>query len=416
MPQELGESLQGVVVCHAAVSAAMLANFGRAIARRLLAEGSVLHFFASQARVFGAAPPIADLEALGVRFHGLRLPRSIAPLRDLAAITSMARAFRRVGAHVVHTRGSVMGCLGRVAARIARVPVILHHQDDLYFREYRRGSIMRRMAATVERGLFSLSQGSFFVSRAVLNDALSARFRPDRCFLVGHDLGEAFQLACSEPEARRIRGLERLHAIGVPRHAKVAGCVARLAPLKGVDFLIDVAASIAKDAPGWSFVLKGDGPLRDACLRNVLRLGLRGVFFLVTEDLPGDAVPDVFAAFDLFVLPTRREGFGMVFAEAMAMGVPVVGPRMEPVTEVVPDGCGLLLPPDDHEAWARGLLGIMRDPETRTRLAAAGRAHALREWCGYRAAERVIGVYRRFLEEKSLLRHRQRSHAPPRDV
>jgi glycosyltransferase involved in cell wall biosynthesis len=90
----------------------------------------------------------------------------------------------------------------------------------------------------------------------------------------------------------------------------------------------------------------------------------------------------------------------MVFAEAMAMGAPVVGPCMAPVTEVVPEECGVLVEPENVEALVQALGGLVADEGLRSRIAEKGKEHALVTWCGQKAAERVMDVYRELLIHK----------------
>jgi glycosyltransferase involved in cell wall biosynthesis len=154
---------------------------------------------------------------------------------------------------------------------------------------------------------------------------------------------------------------------------------------------------LGPNSDGWVFVIKGDGPLRHHFERLIREKGLSERVFLYTDELPRADLPALYRCFDVFSLPTRREGFGLVFAEAMAMGVPVVGPRMAPITEVVPEDCGLLVGPENAGALAEAIAALMADKALRYQLAEKGRTHALANWCDRRAAGRVIDVYRELL-------------------
>jgi glycosyltransferase involved in cell wall biosynthesis len=87
----------------------------------------------------------------------------------------------------------------------------------------------------------------------------------------------------------------------------------------------------------------------------------------------------------------------MVFAEAMSMGVPVIGPEIAPVTEVILAGCGVLVRPEDPRALAAALYDLARSPAKRRSYAAAGKAHALATWTGGRAAAKVVDAYHQLL-------------------
>jgi len=396
--------LEGLVIAHAAVNGGMISNFSRALVRRLGEEGAMLHFYCSRYPVFGWSPPIEELEALGGTVHLLPIPEGFAPFREVWCVLTMALDLRRNGVQVLHTRGSVMGFVGRVAAKISGVPIVLHHQDDLVLREGRLTGFQRRLVAFVERALSGLCDRSLFVSRTVMDAAIQAGFKQDRCALVGNDLSEIFQEAAkSASPGDREKSRRCMVDVGVPEDAKVIGCVGRLAHLKGIDLLLEAAGELLPEFPEWVVVIKGNGPLRESFLREIGSRGLSGRVFLLTEEWPAKDLPSLYACFDLFCLPTRREGFGMVFAEAMAMGVCVVHPRLEPVTEVVPVGCGEPFAPDDPSDLVRSLRSLMSDPARRSALAARGRSHALATWCGrWSAAQRCLQVYQDQIEEKGI--------------
>lgn len=149
----------------------------------------------------------------------------------------------------------------------------------------------------------------------------------------------------------------------------VVGTVARLADQKGLSTLLEAMPQVTAET-GARLLIVGDGPRRVRLERYAMRLGLGGsVSFLGYR---GDMV-DVYAAMDVFALPSRHEGFGVVFIEAMAMGVPVVGTRVVGTVDAIQDrATGLLVPPDDPRALAEAILRLLADAELATRLANRG--------------------------------------------
>lgn len=396
------QALRGVVVAQAATYGGMLANFGRNIALRLAEEGAELHFFASSEVVFGSLPPKEDLEACGGTFHGLRLPQEISPVRDLVCVLEMARALRELKVQVLHTRGSVMGFVGRAAAVFAHVPIVVHHQDDLYTRDTAHGAVKRLLFGFVECGLSLVCDRSFFVSEAVLRDAVAIGFAERKCVMVGHDLNAVFlrgARALGEGGRTRHRLFDR-H--GVPHARIVVGGVGRLAHLKGVDTFLQVASILCEESDDYVFVLKGDGPLRGTLLGRIHSMGLEQRVFVFTEEIAMEEMPTLYRSFDIFFLPTRREGFGMAFAEAMATGVPVVGSRVSPVTDVVGSVCGRLVASEDVAGYCDALRSLARNKQERLSMGSAARELALARWDGTRSAERVVEVYRDLLVEKGV--------------
>ncbi len=112
-------------------------------------------------------------------------------------------------------------------------------------------------------------------------------------------------------------------------------------------------------------------------------------------------IPNQLAAMDLFVLPTLREGFGVVFAEAMAMGKAVVGSDIGPVREVVADGeTGLLFPPENPDRFAEAVVSLLADKRRRQAIGTAGRRRVEQLFDERKMFERIEAEYHRMLKEK----------------
>jgi glycosyltransferase involved in cell wall biosynthesis len=377
----------------------MLANFGRKVLMSITEEGGSLHVFASALPVLGYLPPARELGELGATFHGLRISRLPGPFRFLMAVVGMARDLRRLRVQILHTRSSVMGAIGGIAGRIAGVPVIIHHQDDLFWRD-KHPPIAKWTVGTVEKMLSRLRDKSLFISSAVLRDALRLGFRPEKCVLVGMDLNPVLLNAALVDDGGVGARHPLIRGLGIPEASPVIGCIARLCREKGLDTLLLIAKGICSESSDCRLVVKGDGPLRTALQAMISTYGLTRRVFLCPEELPVEELPHFYRSLDVFVLPTRREGFGMVFAEAMAFGVPVVGPRIEPVTEIVGPGCGILVEPDDVTQYCAALRMLLQNPTLRREMGVRGRRRAVESWGREEAAERVMQVYCKSMESK----------------
>jgi glycosyltransferase involved in cell wall biosynthesis len=155
--------------------------------------------------------------------------------------------------------------------------------------------------------------------------------------------------------------------------------VGALVPRKGYDVLIAALAKMP-DLP-WRLTIVGDRNREPATAARLdadlaaARLDRRVTF---TGAVPSWRLSELYAAADLFVLASRHEGYGMAFAEAIAHGVPVVGTTAGAIPDTVPDGTGILVPPDDVAALAGALRTLVAEPDARGRLAAAARGAARR--------------------------------------
>lgn len=151
-------------------------------------------------------------------------------------------------------------------------------------------------------------------------------------------------------------------------------CVATLSPRKGHDLLIEALAPLA--SLSWKLTCVGSLTLSPetagAVREQVVRAGLAEKISLVGA-LTGDALESQFQAADVFVLPTRYEGYGMVVAEALARGLPVIGTRTGAIPDLVGPDAGLIVPTNDGAALHVALLRILRDPALLAALRAGAR-------------------------------------------
>lgn len=149
-------------------------------------------------------------------------------------------------------------------------------------------------------------------------------------------------------------------------------CVCRLYPRKDVRTLVRAASVVHATVPAVRFQIIGDGPARGRLRRLVRRLRLDGVVELRGQVTFTELVAS-YAGCDVFCLPSRQEGFGIAFLEAMAAGRPIVACLGTGAEELIRSaGAGLLVPQRDPDALATALLDLLRDPERCRSLGAAG--------------------------------------------
>jgi glycosyltransferase involved in cell wall biosynthesis len=159
--------------------------------------------------------------------------------------------------------------------------------------------------------------------------------------------------------------------------------VGSIVPRKGYDLLIAALSQLA-ELP-WRLVIAGD-PSRDAAAARALEQQIARLELADRVERVGVVSPErlasLYAAADLFVLPSRYEGYGMAYTEAITHGVPVVGTTAGAIPEAVPAGAGVLVPPDDVDALTAALTRLISEPAERARLTAGARraAAALPSW------------------------------------
>jgi glycosyltransferase involved in cell wall biosynthesis len=240
------------------------------------------------------------------------------------------------------------------------------------------------------------------VSRAVADEAVARGQPRERAHVVLNGL----DLADWAGGAGGAGGAAVRAELGVPADALMLSIIARVVPSKGHGELLEALGRLRDDLPPFRLVVVGDddaspgvmpeGFSQMAALRaRSRRLGLEDrVIFAGTR---ADVRP-ILAATDIYAMPSRDEAFGMSFAEAMAMGCPVVAVDAGGVREVVLDGrTGLLSPPDDVAALAANIARLAGDPALRRAMGSAGRARVEGELNAARMAAQVELVYRALL-------------------
>lgn len=318
----------------------------------------------------------------------VRMPH---PVKDPVALWKLFRLMREGEFRIVHTHTTKAGILGRIAARLARVPVVVHTPHGHAFHDYLSpaGSNALRI---VEARLARWTDAIVCLTEAEREDHLRLGVGRSEQFVVIHSGVEVGRFkTCPDPAAKR-------GALGLPEGARLVGCVARLAPVKGVQYLLEAAPKIRAAVPEALVVFVGDGELRSDLERRARELGLDGAvaFLGLRRD-----VHEIIPLFDVAVLPSLNEGMGKAAVEAMAAGKPVVASAVSGLRDVVRHGQnGLLVPPGDPEALAEAIVALLQDPDRARRMGQAGARDA--EAYGVEPmVARIEALYERLLRAKS---------------
>ena len=343
-------------------------------------------------------PDVAELEAQGIRHVAVpHLTRRWAPIDDARALVELVRLFRRERPDIVHTHNPKSGVLGRLAARIARVPIIVNTVHGLVANPA-MPPVKRSIVRGAERGAARLSHHEFFQSAEDLRYALGTRMVPvARASLLGNGVDlTRFDPAGVDPAAvARFRS-----SWGAGPADLVVGSVGRLVREKGFPELIEAAARLAGERSDLRFVVVGPPePDKDDRLSSaeVARGRDAGVVFHGEEP----DMPTAYRASDVFVLPSHREGMPRAAIEASAMQRPVIATDIRGCREVVDAGVtGLLVPPRDPAALASAIGALADDTDARTRYGDAGRARAIEHFDEEQIVQRTLDVYARLLAQR----------------
>jgi glycosyltransferase involved in cell wall biosynthesis len=293
------------------------------------------------------------------------LVRPISPLNDLRAAVELIRLMRRERFHIVHTHTSKAGIVGRLAARLARVPVVVHTPHGTVFHESFLSPLMQRVIALAERAAACRCDCIITKSAREADEYVRRRIAPAGKFHTIHSGLDMPALECANIAPRAVRASLRI-ADGQP----VVLYPARFVPEKDHASFLRAFEMVLESVPNAVAVLAGDGPLRMAIerqaapliqSRSLLSLGFR-------ED-----VPQLMRAADLCVNASLTEGLPLTVAEALALGRPVVATDVGGTREIIRDGeTGLLVRASDSFALGRAILRLLANPELARELGEAG--------------------------------------------
>jgi glycosyltransferase involved in cell wall biosynthesis len=286
--------------------------------------------------------------------------------RELQAIVRLYRLIRRERPAIVETHTAKAGFVGRLAARLARVPVVVHtfhgHILDGYFGLLKTG-LLRQM----EQALARMTDAILAVSERVKRDLVAHRVAsPDRITVMPLGLELEPFLA-----SHRVKGRFRAE-LGLDARERLVGIVGRLFPIKNHQLFLEAAKLVMRSDDQARFVVVGDGTLRPELEARARSLGIgdRVVFTGWRRDLPC-----IYADLDLLVISSDNEGTPVVAIEAMASGCPVVATSVGGVPDVVRNGeNGVLVPPRSRRELAEGISKILKDQPLRASLGETARA------------------------------------------
>lgn len=327
-----------------------------------------------------------DIRKEGFRCHEVGFSREIAPRADLSAFRALKSIMSREKFDLVHTQTAKAGFIGRLAARKARIPLVVHTSHAWPFHPL-SSLLKRRFYLALERMAASWCDAIIVDTEAVKRYGVSCavcRSEKIHRIYMGIDTDRFFPYSAKKNEKMK-------RDLGISRDKTIIGTISRLVPDKGIETLLACARGL-KDNKDIVFIIGGEGPLRERFEREVYTYGLQDKV-IFTGNLE-DVVPYL-NVFDIFCLPTLREGFGVIFAEAQACGTPVVASLIPPLKKVVRDGLtGILVPPGDTKGFIRALKELLEIP-VRERMGRCARKHVKDNFASGEVNEATLDLYRR---------------------
>jgi glycosyltransferase involved in cell wall biosynthesis len=323
------------------------------------------------------------------------LGRELTPHRDIQTVFRLVHILRRQRPHIVETHTAKAGAVGRLAARLAGVPVVIHVFHGHVFHSY-FGPRKTQLFINIERALARFTDRIVTVSEAQYRDIVHGyRIAPPER-VVKIPLG--LNLGPFDTAKQTCRGSFR-SSIAIPDDTLLVGFVGRLTRVKNPSLFIEAAQRVAQQIPQICFVFVGDGEQQTALRRRVAALGLAPQFMFAgwQKDMPA-----VYADLDLLALPSLNEGTPFAVIEALAAGTPVVATAVGGVPDILThQKTGTLVPSGDAGALAGAIVHTLRALGQAGALARAGQRSVLQRFNLARLTNNMESLYLASLEEKA---------------
>jgi glycosyltransferase involved in cell wall biosynthesis len=309
--------------------------------------------------------------------------RNIHPLQDALGIVEILHLIKKQNPDIIHTNSSKAGVLASIAGKLARKKVVFTAHGLFYFSDPR---LWIRWLYTLTVWFASLFQDQIIcVSEADRHQAVKHHLlSKNKVTTVYNDFS---------PPVFFTRSIARTN-LGIPASNLAIGSVGNYYHRKGLDVLLEAIPKI-KLLPQVNYYLVGEGPERVNLETKLDRYKLEHTVRLVGTK---DQASKLLKAFDIFVLPSRFEGFPYALLEACQAGLPIVATDVGGNREAAGPGA-LYVPKEDPEALARAIQKLVDNPELRTELGHAGQAH-VQQFTKQKMLTETARIYQQVLSEK----------------
>jgi len=322
------------------------------------------------------------------------LGREIFFKEDFRALIKLIRLINAERPDIVHTHTAKAGTLGRIAAKLTGVPIIIHTFHGHVFHSY-FGYLKSKFFLWLERLLAKFTDVIITVGNQQRREIINYKVaRPEKVLSIplGLDLKPFINSKADSFQLRR--------ELSLPEEILLVGIVARLVPIKNHLCFLKAARILSDQFDNVRFLVIGDGELRGMLEQKTrdLKLGSRVIFMGFQHNLL-----KIYAGLDIVTLSSFNEGLPVALIEAMAAGKPVISTDVGGVRDLILDGYnGLLVPSNDPAALADAILYLLRKPERRRMMGEAGRAKAYPLFDKSRLVNDIDNLYQKLLSGERL--------------
>lgn len=330
------------------------------------------------------------------KFDLIKIPelqRAINPIKDLYAFRKLLKIFKKEIYDIVHTHSSKAGILARLAAKAARVPVVIHTIHGLPFHPH-QNNFINKFYIICEKMSARSSDKIISVCDAMTRKAVQAGVAKEDKFITirsGMDLDSFL-------EAKKDTVLK--DRLGIKEGELIVGKIARLFYLKGHKYLFEAAEGIIKEIPNVKFLLVGDGILKKDFEEELIRRNIRDKFIFTGLVLPED-IPKYISIMDVLVHVSLREGLAKAIPQALAEGIPIVSFDLDGAPELVKDNLtGYVVSSGNVDKLREKIVCLLKNSNLRKEMGTRGKEIVDPEYRWQDMVDRIDRLYKELLERK----------------
>ena len=322
------------------------------------------------------------------------LIRPINPLKDLIALIKLFHFCKREKIDIIHTHSSKAGILGRWAARLAKVPIIIHtiHGWGFYPKQ---NFLKRRLFIFLEKITGKITDRLIAVSQANIRTGIRNKIgRKGKYTLIRSGIKS------SRFQNVEVNIAEKRKELGLDPDTKVVAMIAPFKPQKAPLDFVKVANQIIEKRSKTQFLLIGDGELRPEIeeLIKVLNLEKRVILTGWRRD-----IPQILRIVNILVLTSRWEGLPRVFPEAMASELPIVATKVNGAPEAIEEGVnGFLVPVGNISSMTEKIITLLDNPEMAKEMGRRGKKKVFSEFDIDLMVEKIDNLYQGLIRSKGL--------------
>ena len=328
-----------------------------------------------------------------------KMRRAIKPVYDLISYGQIKKILAEIQPDIVHTHSAKAGILGRYAGYSLKnkwgnpkLPQVVHTIHGLAFHPY-QSELINKFYIAIEKQAAKKTDAFLSVADVMNEKAIAAGIGKPGDFTTAYSAIEE-DMYLQTPSEKSINDFRRKH--GLSSQAVVITCIARLAELKGHEYIIESAKKLAGMFPDCMWLFVGDGALTQS-LKNHIQMENLTNRFRFTGMVDPTEIPQVLHSSDILVHCSLREGLARVLPQAMLAGKPAISFDIDGAKEVVNKNTGRLVEAEDVGAFTDACEELIRDKELRERLGAKARESVKEKFAPDTMVDTIEAVYRKLL-------------------